>query len=130
MISTRPLIMIADDDPAILNLLATRLKHKDYAVVTASDGMATLEQVRSQRPNLLLLDLMMPGKSGLQVIKELRADEQLRNLGVIMISAIGAEVNAMTSLLYGADACVDKPFNFPELDEKIELVLEKRRRAV
>jgi ribosomal-protein-alanine N-acetyltransferase len=129
MTSTRPLIMIADDDPAIVNLLVKRLEHKDYSVVTASDGAATLEQVRTLRPDLVLLDFLMPGKSGLQVVKELRADQELRNVGVIMISAIGAEVNAMTSLLYGADDCVDKPFNFPELDKKIQLVLSKRKRA-
>jgi DNA-binding response OmpR family regulator len=126
MSRTQPRILIADDDPAILNMLAIRLGKQNYEVLVASDGNQTLEQARMHQPDLVLLDLMMPGKSGLQVAKELRADEQLHTIGIVMISAIGETWNAMTSLVYGADACVDKPFDFGELDAKIRTVLQER----
>jgi DNA-binding response OmpR family regulator len=128
MSSTQPRILIADDDPAILNMLAIRLGRQNYEVLLAADGHQTLEQVRMHQPDLVLLDLMMPGKSGMQVMKELRADEQLRSIGIVAISAIGESWNAMTSAVYGADACVDKPFDFGELDSKIRAVLEERAR--
>jgi DNA-binding response OmpR family regulator len=126
MTNRQPRVLIADDDPAILNLLAVRLGKQNYEVLLASDGNQTLEQARLHQPDLVLLDLMMPGKSGLQVAKELRADEQLRSIGIVMISAIGESWNAMTALVYGADACVDKPFDFTELDSKIRTLLEQR----
>src|SRR5258708_6374703 len=83
-----------------LAMLATRLGKKGYDVLTAADGEMALAQARAHRPALVLLDVMMPGKSGLEVLRELRADEQLQAIGVVMITAIGETWNAMTALLY------------------------------
>jgi DNA-binding response OmpR family regulator len=122
----KPTILIADDDPEILTMLGIRLTKKGYQVFEASDGLETLAQARKHHPDLVLLDVMMPGKNGWEVAKELRADEELRNIGIVMLTAIGEKVNEMTSPLYGADEFVDKPFDFNALEAKIKKVLGDR----
>ncbi len=122
----KPTILVADDDPQILTMLGIRLSKRGYQVLEAADGLQTLQKARQHRPDLVLLDVMMPGKNGWEVAKELRGDDELRNVGIVMLTAIGERVNEMTSPLYGADAFVDKPFDFAELEEKIKKVLEDR----
>jgi len=107
-------------------MLSIRLTKRGYQVVEASDGLQTLKKARSEKPDLVLLDVMMPGKNGWEVAKELRSDETLRSIGIVMLTAIGERVNEMTSPLYGADAYVDKPFEFADLEAKIKRVLEER----
>ncbi len=124
----KPLILIADDDPEILTLLSIRLGKKGYDIIEAVDGTQTLAQARRHHPDLVLLDVMMPGKNGWEVAKELRADEELRNIGIVMLSAIGEKVNEITSPLYGADACIDKPFDFVDLELTIRKILNQRRK--
>ncbi len=126
MASRKPVILVADDDPQILTMLSIRLSKRGYQVVEASDGLQTLKKARSEKPDLVLLDVMMPGKNGWEVSKELRSDETLRSIGIVMLTAIGERVNEMTSPLYGADAYVDKPFEFADLEAKIKRVLEER----
>jgi DNA-binding response OmpR family regulator len=126
MASRKPVILVADDDPQILTMLSIRLSKRGYQVVEASDGLQTLKKARSEKPDLVLLDVMMPGKNGWEVAKELRSDETLRSIGIVMLTAIGERVNEMTSPLYGADAYVDKPFEFADLEAKIKRVLEER----
>jgi DNA-binding response OmpR family regulator len=124
--SKKPVILIADDDPEILTMLGIRLSKKGYQVLEAVDGTQTLNLARKHHPDLVLLDVMMPGKNGWEVAKELRADEQFSNVGIVMLTAIGEKVNEMTSPLYGADAYVDKPFDFSDLEKKIKDVLTER----
>jgi DNA-binding response OmpR family regulator len=124
--SKKPVILIADDDPEILTMLGIRLSKKGYQVLEAVDGNQTLNLARKHHPDLVLLDVMMPGKNGWEVAKELRADEQFSNVGIVMLTAIGEKVNEMTSPLYGADAYVDKPFDFSDLEKKIKDVLTER----
>jgi DNA-binding response OmpR family regulator len=107
-------------------MLGIRLSKRGYEVLEAADGLQTLEKAREHHPDLVLLDVMMPGKNGWEVAKELRADESLRNVGIVMLTAIGERVNEMTSPLYGADAYVDKPFDFADLENKIKKVLDDR----
>ncbi|MDB4964559.1 MAG: response regulator receiver protein [Myxococcales bacterium] len=126
MSTKKPVILIADDDPEILTMLGIRLSKKGYQVLEAVDGHQTINLARKHHPDLVLLDVMMPGKNGWEVAKELRSDEQFGNLGIVMLTAIGEKVNEMTSPLYGADAYVDKPFDFSELEEKIKIVLAER----
>jgi DNA-binding response OmpR family regulator len=126
MSSKKPVILIADDDPEILTMLGIRLSKKGYQVLEAVDGNQTLSLARKHKPDLVLLDVMMPGKNGWEVAKELRADESFANVGIVMLTAIGEKVNEMTSPLYGADAYVDKPFDFTELESKIKTVLTNR----
>ena len=122
----KPVILIADDDPEILTMLGIRLSKKGYEVLEAVDGNQTLNLARKHRPDLVLLDVMMPGKNGWEVAKELRSDEAFANVGIVMLTAIGEKVNEMTSPLYGADGYVDKPFDFSELEQKIKDVLVAR----
>ena len=69
---------------------------------------------------------MMPGKNGWEVAKELRGDDDLKNIGIVMLTAIDEKVNELTSPLYGADAYVDKPFDFNDLEKKIKTILDER----
>lgn len=123
----KPLILVADDDPEILSLLSIRLKKAGYTVVEACDGEQTLAKARTEMPTLVILDVMMPGKNGWEVAKELRHDPQLRNIGIIMLTAIGERINEMTSPLYGADEYVDKPFEFADLEAKIRKIMDRRK---
>ncbi len=123
----KPLLLIADDDPEILSLLSLRFGKAGYDVIEAADGLATLRQARERRPDVLVLDVMMPGRTGWEVARELRADENLANVGIVMLTAIGETMNEVTSPLYGADEFVDKPFEFNALEARVRRVLEKRR---
>lgn len=122
----KPVILIADDDPEILTLLGIRLSKQGYAIIEAQDGNSALEKARRERPDLVLLDVMMPAKNGWEVAKALREDDSLQKMGIVMLTAIGERVNEMTSPLYGADDYVDKPFDFSQLEKKIRAVLAKR----
>jgi DNA-binding response OmpR family regulator len=120
-------VLIADDDPEILTLLSIRLSKRGYTVLEAADGLQTLQVARGRHPDLVLLDVMMPGKNGWEVARELRGDPSLADIGIVMLTAIGEKVNEMTSPLYGADDFIDKPFNFDDLEKKIARVIEERR---
>ncbi len=120
-------MLIADDDPEILMMLSIRLTKKGYKVFEAADGLQTLQIAREKCPDLVLLDVMMPGKNGWEVARELRSDPQFARLGIVMLTAIGEKVNEMTSPLYGADEYVDKPFDFTDLESKIAKVILSRK---
>jgi len=122
-----PVILVADDDPEILSLLSIRLKKAGFEVIEASDGEQTLAKMREHYPELVVLDVMMPGKNGWEVAKEIRGDDRFKNMGIVMLTAIGEKINEMTSPLYGADEFIDKPFEFADLESKIRAVLERRK---
>jgi DNA-binding response OmpR family regulator len=126
MAKSKPVVLIADDDPEILTLLGIRLSKMGYQVIEAQDGNTAIERAKKERPDLVLLDVMMPGRNGWEVAKALREDASLSQLGIVMLTAIGERVNEMTSPLYGADDYVDKPFDFVVLEQKIRAVLDKR----
>src|SRR5262249_14245465 len=123
----KPVILIADDDPEILTLLGIRLSKNGYEELEAQDGTTAIDKAKREKPDLVLLDVMMPGKNGWEVAKALREDEALGKIGIVMLTAIGEKVNEMTSPLYGADDFVDKPFDFAELDKKIASVIASRK---
>lgn len=122
-------ILVADDDPEILSLLSIRLGKAGFEVVEAADGEQTLERAKEHRPDLVVLDVMMPGKNGWEVAKELRHDSALKHVGIVMLTAIGERINEMTSPIYGADEFVDKPFEFADLLSKIQAVLRRKGKA-
>lgn len=124
--SSKGTVLIADDDPEILMMLSLRLSKKGYKVFEAADGLQTIQIAREKQPDLVLLDVMMPGKNGWEVARELRNDPQFANVGIVMLTAIGEKVNEMTSPLYGADEYVDKPFDFTDLESKIARVIAAR----
>lgn len=110
-------------------MLSLRLGKKGYEVVEAADGVQTLRMAREKMPDLVVLDVMMPRKNGWEVARELRADPQLHDVGIVMLTAIGEKINEMTSPLYGADEYVDKPFDFADLESRIRRVLEAKKES-
>jgi len=122
-----PLILIADDDPEIRKLLKMYLDTMDCNLIEAEDGALTLESLIVNKPDLIILDVMMPELNGWEICKYIKTHDEYDNTGVIMLTAIGPKVNELTSPLYGADAYVDKPFDFDELEGKILHVLNEKR---
>ena len=112
-------ILVVDDDPEIVTMLSTRLTKRGYKVSTANDGHRALELAKRDRPDLMLLDVMMPGKSGWEVARALKQDPATQGIKIVMVTAIGEQVNEITSPLYGADAHIDKPFEFERLEKVI-----------
>ncbi|MFW6087561.1 MAG: response regulator [Myxococcota bacterium] len=119
-------ILVADDDLEILGLVARHLQRSEATVLQASDGDEALKMARKERPDVIVLDVMMPGMSGWEVCRAVREDDQLERVGVLMLTGIGERLNEMTSPLYGADEFLDKPFELGDLDRKIEDVRKKR----
>ncbi len=117
-------ILVVDDSPHIIDMLTTRLTNRGYEILTAQDGEQALERVRSERPDLVILDVMMPKKNGWEVARAIRKDSDLKDTRILVLTAIGEQINEMTSPLYGADAHLDKPFDFGELEAKIAELLE------
>jgi CheY-like chemotaxis protein len=116
-------ILVVDDDPEIVAMLSTRLNKRGYKVTTANDGNSALAQAKLARPDLVLLDVMMPGKSGWEVARALKQDPVTEHVKIVMVSAIGEKTNEITAPIYGADAHIDKPFEFENLERVInELV--------
>jgi DNA-binding response OmpR family regulator len=125
----KPRVLIADDDLEILGLTRSLLRRRGFDVIEASDGDEAMRQLLENRPDLVILDVMMPGQSGWEVCRSIRDTESLKDIGVIMLTGVGERLNEMTSPLYGADAFLDKPFEFAALDQLISEVLDKRGQA-
>jgi CheY-like chemotaxis protein len=116
-------ILVVDDDPEIVLMLSTRLGKRGYKVTTAEDGKKALEVAKREKPDLVLLDVMMPGKSGWEVARALKQDPVTQNVKIVMVTAIGEKTNEITAPIYGADAHVDKPFEFEKLEKVISQLL-------
>jgi DNA-binding response OmpR family regulator len=123
----KTVVLIADDEPSTLALLGRHLRSRGFSVLEAADGDEAWELAHEHLPDLVILDVMMPGMSGWEVCRKVREAVSLAHTGVIMLTGIGETLNEMTSPLYGADAHVDKPFEFAALDARISEVLERRR---
>ena len=126
--TNRPTILIADDDPELRKLLRTHLETMDYDLLEAHDGEKTLEAIILHRPQLVILDVMMPELNGWEICKYVKSRDEYAKTGIVMLTGIGATVNELTSPLYGADEYVDKPFDIDELEEKIQRTLSKYAR--
>ena len=119
-----PLILCADDDEDILSLVALRLRRAGYEVVQAQDGHVALELARSRRPAVAVLDVMMPRLTGHEVLAAIRADDELRELKVVLLSARVQEVDVERGMEAGADAYLAKPFRAEELLEQVKALLD------
>jgi DNA-binding response OmpR family regulator len=122
-----PVVLVADDEPSMLALVGQHIKTMGYRVLEASDGEQAWQLAQEHLPDLVILDVMMPGMSGWEVCRKIREDVALAHTAIIMLTGIGENLNELTSPLYGADSYIDKPFAFPELDEKVRGALTKRR---
>jgi len=121
-----PTILAVEDEPAILELLAVNLAGAGFDVRTAPDAETAQRMLRDELPDLLLLDWMLPGRSGLALARELRADPRTRELPIIMVSARGEEADRVAGLEAWADDYVTKPFSPRELIARIKAVLRRR----
>jgi DNA-binding response OmpR family regulator len=112
-------VLIADDEPNIVISLEYLMKRAGYEVLVARDGQEAIDAIRRERPRLVLLDVMMPKKSGYDVCQELRADEELKGTLVLMLTAKGRDTDIDKGLGVGADAYMTKPFATKELVAKV-----------
>ncbi|HJZ46369.1 MAG TPA: response regulator transcription factor [Roseiflexaceae bacterium] len=115
-------ILIVDDEPTIVEVVGLYLQREGFRVVTAADGAAALSMVEQQRPDLVVLDLMLPGLGGLEVTRRLRASGALP---IIVLTARGEEADRVVGLELGADDYVTKPFSARELVARVKAVLRR-----
>jgi two-component system phosphate regulon response regulator PhoB len=119
-------ILLVEDEPAIQELLAFNVTQCGYRALQASDADAALTQINSALPDLILLDWMLPGMSGVELAKRLRADQRTRNIPIIMLTARTDERDKILGLESGADDYITKPFSPRELMARIRAVLRRR----
>ena len=117
-------ILIADDEPNILISLEYLMKREGYTVSVARDGEEAIAAILRDRPALVLLDVMMPKKSGFEVCQEVRANDAVKDTLILMLTAKGRETDVAKGLGQGADAYVTKPFSTKELVRKVREMLE------
>lgn len=116
-------ILVAEDETYILKMLDFRLKSLGHEVIGAADGGQALEFALREKPDLILLDIMMPVMDGFQVLRKLKSQEETKNIPVIMLTARGQEKDVVTGFGAGAADYVTKPFSFAELIARINRVL-------
>jgi len=118
-------ILIVDDDPPIVELLKFTLEGAGYRTVVASDGEEALKKARSEKPDLILLDIMLPTKDGYSVLEELRGESKSKILPIVIISAKVQEVDISFGLELGANDYFTKPLDLDKLVKKVADLLEK-----
>lgn len=116
-------ILIVDDEPNIVVSLEFLLAREGYAVAVAGDGEQAMVKARELRPDLVLLDIMLPLKNGFAVCQEIRADPQLAAVKILMLSAKGRDTEVQKGLALGADAYMTKPFATKDLVAKLRELL-------
>jgi|SRR5690349_10580507 DNA-binding response OmpR family regulator len=116
-------ILIADDEPNIVVSLEFLMKQRGYEIRVVSDGAEALKAVGEFRPDLILLDVMMPRISGYDVCQKVRENPEWKDVKIVMLSAKGRDVEVTKGLAIGADAYVTKPFSTRELIEKVGAML-------
>ena len=118
-------ILIADDEPNIVISLEYLMKREAYDVSVARDGQEAIDAILRERPHLVLLDVMMPRKTGFEVCQEVRANEQIKDTLILMLTAKGRETDVAKGLALGANAYMTKPFSTKELVRRVREMLER-----
>src|SRR6266850_6427908 len=124
-----PTILVIDDEPYILRSLSYLLAREGYTVETAANGEEGLQRVRSLRPPLVFLDIMMPQMNGYEVCEQVKQDSSLDSTYVIMLSAKGQQIDRERGLLGGADEYMTKPFSPREVAQRVRTILAERAAA-
>ena len=117
-------ILIADDEPNILISLEFLMKREGYQVLLARDGTEALAAILRERPSLVLLDVMMPGKTGFDVCQAVRAAETLADMKIVLLTAKGRDTDVAKGLALGASDYMTKPFSTKELAARVRALLE------
>jgi two-component system alkaline phosphatase synthesis response regulator PhoP len=123
-------ILVVDDDRKIVRLVRSYLEQAGMAVLTAYDGDTAMHMIRRERPDLIVLDLMLPGHDGWAITRWLRADEQLAAIPIIMLTARVEDAEKIQGLELGADDYLTKPFNPEEVVARVRAVLRRTRHEV
>ncbi len=118
-------IFIADDELDFVSTLRSRLEFEGYGVATAADGKEALKQIMQEKPDLILLDVMMPAMNGYQVCRELKGNADTRSIPILMLTAKSQESDKFWGKEAGADDYLTKPFDMEELMEKIKGLLDE-----
>lgn len=116
-------ILIADDEQNIVISVEFLLKREGFQVSVAGDGQEALEKIRAERPDLVILDVMMPHKNGFDVCQEVRADPELKGMRVLMLTAKGRDTEMAKGLALGADSYMTKPFSTRDLVAQVKQLL-------
>lgn len=119
-------LLVADDDRDIRDLVTFKLEQAGYEVEAVDDGVMALEAALARRPRLVVLDVMMPGLSGVDVTRELRADPRTADVPIILLTARAQESDVENGFATGADDYVVKPFSPRELVSRVQAVLARR----
>jgi two-component system phosphate regulon response regulator PhoB len=122
-------ILVVEDEKDILELISLNLKRHDYTVWEAADGIAGVEQAKFHIPDLIILDLMLPGKDGYTVFKELRQDARTRSIPVLILTAKADVAHRILGLELGADEYMGKPFSPKELMLRVKALLRRTKRV-
>ena len=116
-------ILIANDHPEVVELVQVTLQGEDYQIVAASDGKEALKKVREENPDLILLDIVMPKMNGFEVCRKLKEDPETKEIPIVMLTAMGREVDKEKGRQLGARDYITKPFSPSTLLMKIEKIL-------
>jgi DNA-binding response OmpR family regulator len=122
---TAPLVLVADDEEDIRVLVAFRLKRAGYEVITAADGAEALTLATTRLPDLVVLDMMMPKATGLEVTRSLRGQDETKDIPVILLTARAQEADVARGIEAGADDYVKKPFSPQDLQLRVQALLER-----
>jgi two-component system alkaline phosphatase synthesis response regulator PhoP/two-component system response regulator VicR len=117
-------ILVCDDERNIVRMIQVNLERQGYSVITAYDGKEGLEKIRSEKPDLVVLDVMMPYMDGFEVLKTLRREPEFENLPVIMLTAKAQDKDVFEGYHYGADMYLTKPFNPMELVTFVKRIIK------
>ena len=123
-------ILVVDDDRQIVRLIQSYLQQSGFTVLTAYDGEEALHVIRREKPDLVVLDLMLPKRDGLEITRLLRADERLAAIPILMLTARVEDVDKLIGLELGADDYLTKPFNSPEVVARVKAILRRSSGAI
>ena len=118
-------ILIADDEPNIVISIEFLLKREGYDVIVAQNGAEALAKVRAERPDLVILDVMMPLRNGFEVCQDLRQDPEFKDLRIMMLTAKGRDTEVSKGLALGADVYMTKPSSTRELVAKVKALMDR-----
>ena len=121
-------VLVSDDDPVILELLRVNFEIEGFDVITATDGEEGLKRAHAERPDVVISDIMMPRRDGLQVLSDIKGDPDTEDLPVILLSAKAQKSEVQHGLDMGADDYITKPFDPLELIDRLNAVMTKSRR--
>jgi two-component system alkaline phosphatase synthesis response regulator PhoP len=122
-------ILVIEDDPATLRLINYSLRHEGYQVLTASNGLEGIRKAHNEKPDLIILDVMLPGIDGFEICHRLRSEPDTAKLSILMLSAKAQEIDKDTGLKVGADAYLAKPAAPADIVSRVESLLAPKKRA-